>query len=167
MCEDLFVCASQVYYFLFPFWFYCNRSNANFNSAISFSRMILSFSSLVYFNNLSQACVSEINMSFLSLQRLWYESTNEYVTSLVLSFHPQVLAIMSESSSVCAIFTLYDHHLDLCTILMPFHRCSHDLTCKIRNSKSAGLWQSALPWPILALRIRCSRKEKRSRGSKT
>src|SRR6478609_5818594 len=43
MCEDLFVCASQVYYFLFPFLFYCKRSNANFNSAISYSRMIFHF----------------------------------------------------------------------------------------------------------------------------
>ncbi|MGA9927752.1 MAG: response regulator [Nitrososphaeraceae archaeon] len=33
----------------------------------------MSFSSLVYFNNLSQACISEINMSFLSLQRLLSE----------------------------------------------------------------------------------------------
>ena len=137
MCEELFVCASQVYYFLFPFWFYCNRSNANFNSAISFSIMILSFSSLVYFNNLSQACISDNIISFLSLQRPWYESTNEYVTFLFLSLHQQVLAIMSKSSSVCAIFTLHDHHLDLSTILRPFHRCNHDLTCKTRNSKWA------------------------------
>jgi hypothetical protein len=47
------------------------------------------------YNNLSQACISDNIMSFLSLQRLWDESTNEYVTFLVLSLHPQVLATMS------------------------------------------------------------------------
>ena len=123
--------------FFYRFCYYCNKSSANLNSAISFSTVIVSFSSLGYFNNISQACISDNIMSFLSLQRLWYESTNEYVTFLFLSLHPQVLAIMSKSSSVCAIFSLCDHLLDLATILRPFHRCNHDLTCKTRNSKWA------------------------------
>ncbi len=55
---------------LFRFCFYCNRSSANLNSAISFSTVIVSFSSLGYFNNISQACISDNIMSFLSLQRL-------------------------------------------------------------------------------------------------
>jgi hypothetical protein len=86
---------SLIFPFLYQFCFYCSRSRANLNSAVSFSRITLSFSSLVYFNNLSQACISDSIMSFLSLQRLWYESTNEYVTFLFVSLRPQVLATMS------------------------------------------------------------------------
>lgn len=134
MCEELFVCASQVYYFLFPFWFYCNRSNANFSSAISFSRMILSFSSLVYFNNLSQACISEINMSFLSLQRLWYESTNEYVTFLVyLYIHMFWLQ--------CHILPLHMRYSPYITSICP-QFCGHFIDIIIIQSVRFIVWNS-------------------------
>jgi hypothetical protein len=90
------------------------RSIAIFNSAISISIAFLSISSTVYFNSRSHASVSADMMSFLSRQRLWYPSINEYVTFFLLvlfSLFPSlqwlhVFALTLKGTSESTIFIL-------------------------------------------------------------
>ena len=85
---------------------YVNRSSVILRSEISASITSLSSSSLMYILNLSQAFISDKIMSFLSLDRLWKDSTNEYITFLPFSLLPQVLAVISCGSSDSAMFIL-------------------------------------------------------------